>query len=107
MKRNSNQPENKRGERQRQLIKDWTTHENFVTMYDCVYSEIVDAKVATPLYKSEYYFINRSKSLVKTEEEATGHHIKHCLSHPQYVLFGYEVVTDTNHMEDINNGGQS
>ena len=68
---------------------------------------MVDAKVATPLEESEYYFINRSGSRVKTEEEAAGHQIKNRLSHPQYVLFGYEVGTDTNHMDDGNNGGQS
>ena len=49
MRRNNNKLENRRGERQHQLRKYWTTHENFVTMYDCVYSAMVDAKVATPL----------------------------------------------------------
>ena len=49
MRRNNNKIENRIGEIQYQLRIDWTTHENFVTMYDCVYSEIVDAKVATPL----------------------------------------------------------
>ena len=51
MKRNNNKLENRRGERQHQLIKYWTTHENFVTMYDRVYATMVDAKVATPLGK--------------------------------------------------------
>ena len=82
------------------------THENFVTMYDRVYSVMVDAKVATPLDESEYYFITRSRSQAKIDEEAAGHHIKHRLSHPQYFLFGDEVGNDTNYMEDGNNGGQ-
>ena len=57
--------------------------------------------------KSEYFFINRSGSQVKTEEEASGHHIKHRLSHTQYVMFEYEVGTDTKQMDDGNNGGRS
>ena len=65
-------------------------------MYDLVYAAMVDAKAATPLEESDYYFINRSGSRVKTEKEASGHHIKHSPSHPQYVLFGDEVGTDTN-----------
>ena len=68
MKRNKNKIENRRGERQLQLRKNWTTHENFVTMYDHVYSAMVDAKVATLLDESENYFINRSKSRVKADE---------------------------------------
>ena len=66
----------------------------------------VDAKVATPMEESEYYFFNRPRIRFKTEEEAAGNQIKHRLSHPQYVMFGYEVGTDTNQMEDGKNGGQ-
>ena len=36
-------------ERQHKLRKYWTKHENFVTMHDHVYAEMVDARVATPL----------------------------------------------------------
>ena len=82
MRRNKYQLENRRCERQHQLRKYWTTHENFVTIYDRLYAAMVDAKVATPLDESEYYFINRSEIRVKTGEEAEGHHIKHHLSHP-------------------------
>ena len=53
MRRNKNKIENRRGERQHQLRQDWMTHENFVTMYDHIYAAMVDAKVATPLDKSE------------------------------------------------------
>ena len=106
MRRNKYQLENRRGERQHQLIKDCTTHENFVTMYDRVYFAMVDEEVATLLYKSEYYFINRAGRRVKTDEEADIHQIKHHISHPQYVMFGYEVGTYTNNMYDENNGGQ-
>ena len=52
MRRNNNKIENRRGEIQHQLIKYWTTHENFVTTYERVYSEMVDAKVANPMYES-------------------------------------------------------
>ena len=51
MIRNNNKLENRRGERQYQLRKDWKTPENFVIMYDHVYAEMVDAKVATPIEK--------------------------------------------------------
>ena len=97
---------NSRGERQHQLRKDWMTHEKFVTMYDRVYAAMVDAKIANPMEKPDYYFINRYGIQVKTEEETEGHRIKHCLSHPQCVLFGYEVGTDTNQIDYGNNGGQ-
>ena len=103
MRRNKNNIEHRRGERQHQLIKDWTTDENFVTMYERVYDAMVYSKLATPLEKSEYYFINRYGSRVKTEEEAASHHIRHCLSHHQYVMFGDEVGTDTNQIDDENN----
>ena len=49
----------RKGEKQHQLRKYWTTHENFVIMYYQVYSAMVDAKVSSPLDLSEYYFINR------------------------------------------------
>ena len=81
-------------------------HEKFVIVYDCVYAAVVYSKVATPLDESYYYFINISVRRVKTEEEAACHQINHCLSHPQYVLFGDEVGTDINNMDDGNNGGQ-
>ena len=75
-------------------------------MYDRVYAVMVDAKVATPMDESDYSFINRADRRIKTEEEASGNQIKHFLSHPLYVLFRDEVGTDTNQMEDSNNGGQ-
>ena len=52
MKRVKNKIENRRGERQYQLRKYCTTHENFFTMYDFVYASMVDAKVSTPLDES-------------------------------------------------------
>ena len=104
---NKYQLENRRGERQHKLRKDWTTHVNFVTMYNPVYVAMLDSKVAISLDKSDYYFINIAGRRVKTEKEASYHYIKHCLSHPQYIIFGYEVVTDTNQMYGGNNGGQS
>ena len=75
-------------------------------MYDSEYSSMVDAKVANPIDKSEYCLINRYGRRFKTQEEAAGHQIKHHLSHPKYFLFGDEVGTDTNQMDDGNNGGQ-
>ena len=54
MRRNKNKIESIRDERQNQLRKYWTTHENYVTMYDHVYASMMDAKVATPLEKPEY-----------------------------------------------------
>ena len=52
MRKNKNKIENRIGERQHQLRKYWTTHENFVTMYDRVYAAMVDAKVTTHLEES-------------------------------------------------------
>ena len=49
MGRNRNQLENRRGERKHQLRRYWKTYENFVAMYDHVYDEMVDSKLATPL----------------------------------------------------------
>ena len=79
--RNKNKIENRRGETQHQIRKYWTTHENFVTMYDRVHAEILDAKVTTPLEESECYFTNIAVSRFNTEEEAEGHQTKHCISH--------------------------
>ena len=49
MRRNNNKIKNRRDERQNQLKKDWTRHENFITVYDLIYTLMVDAKVANPL----------------------------------------------------------
>ena len=68
MRRKKYQSESRRGERQHKLRKYWTTHENFITMYDLVYAAMVDTKLATLLEESEYYFINKSGSRVNTEE---------------------------------------
>ena len=57
--------------------------------------------------KSQYYFNNRAVNRVNTKEEAAYNHIKYHLYHIQYVLFGDEVDTDTNQMDDGNNGSQS
>ena len=46
------QLESRRGDRKQKIGEDWTTHETFITVYDHVYSEMLDAKVATPLDKS-------------------------------------------------------
>ena len=46
MRRKNNKLENRRGERQHQLRKYWMTNENFVTVYDRVYAEMMGAKVA-------------------------------------------------------------
>ena len=62
MIRNNNNLENITGERQHQLRKYCMTHENFVTMCDRVYAAMMDTKVATPMEKTEYYFIIRSES---------------------------------------------
>ena len=53
MIRNKKYIENRRAERQHQLRKYWTTHENFVTMYDRVYTAMVDAKLSTPMDESD------------------------------------------------------
>ena len=52
MKNNNNKLDNSRGERQHHTRNDWTTHENFVTMYDRVYAAMVDVNLATPLNES-------------------------------------------------------
>ena len=75
-------------------------------MYNCVYAAMVDAKLATPLEESYYYFIKRAGCQINTEKYAAVQQIKHRLSHPQYVLFRYELGTDNNLMEDSNNRGQ-
>ena len=49
-------------------------------MYDRVYAEMADAKVATPLGESEYYFVKRARGRVNTEEEDAVHQIKYHLS---------------------------
>ena len=75
MRREKNKIENRRGDRQNQPRKYWTTHENIVTMYHHVYAAIVDANLATPMDESEYYFINRAGSRVNIEEEVSGYYI--------------------------------
>ena len=42
MRRKKDQLETRRDERQHKLRKHWAEHENFITMYDRVYTAMVD-----------------------------------------------------------------
>ena len=53
MRGNKYKLETRKGKRQHQLRKYWTTHETFVTMYGRLYAAIMDEKVATPQEEPE------------------------------------------------------
>ena len=106
MIRNRNKLENRRGERQHQL-KHFGRH--LKNPLPCMTAYILQCGCNGSYYhgKSQYYFNNRAVNRVNTKEEAAYNHIKYHLYHIQYVLFGDEVDTDTNQMDDGNNGSQS
>ncbi len=96
-----------KGSRKHNARQDWTTYDNIETMYDLVYEQMVDAGIAHHLPEEEHYSVDEAGKVVNSSEESAGHKCKIKLTHPEWLLFGDEVGTDTAQDEDGHIGGQT
>ncbi|CAJ1966096.1 unnamed protein product [Cylindrotheca closterium] len=96
-----------RGSKQDRARKEWTTYENVQQMYTLVYEQMVKAGIAEQLPESEHYWVDKEGQIVDSEDKAAGHKCTIRLTHPEYLLFGDEVGTDTAQDQDGHNGGET
>ncbi|CAJ1967698.1 unnamed protein product [Cylindrotheca closterium] len=96
-----------RGSKQDRARKDWTTYENVQQMYGLVYEQMLQAGIAVRLPESEHYWVDNVGQIVDSEDKAAGHKCTIKLIHPEYLLFGDEVGTDTAQDQDGHIGGET
>lgn len=107
MNRNKDMLVSAKGGRMHLARREWTTYNNMQTMYELVYEQMVEAGIASHLPEEEHYWVDRSGNRVNSEEEAIGHKCSMKLDHPDWLLFGDEVGTDTAQDSDGHIGGQT
>ena len=97
-----------RGRQQHHTRMVWKTFDNNVhDMYEMMYKHMVDARIAEYLPEDEGYWVNEHGKKVEKEEDAVGHKCTAKLIHPEYLLFGDKVGTDTAQDKDGHIGGQT
>ena len=95
----------KRGYRMNHIrLKDLTT-DNVQTMYDLTYEGFVRARVAVELPENEQYYVDKQGNKTSAEN-AVGRKVKYKITHPQWILHGDEVGTDTCQEDDGHIGVQ-
>ena len=107
MNRNNHVINSGRGRRQHTARKVWTTFDNIDDMYELMYKHMIDARIAEHLPEEEGYWVDEHGNKVEKEEDAAGHKCTAKLIHPEYLLFGDEVGTDTAQDKDGHIGGQT
>ena len=107
MKRKGEFLSSRKGNRQHNARQDWTTYDNIERMYELVYEEMIDAGIAQRLPEDEHYWVDESGEVVDAEDKAAGHKCTIKLTHPDWLLFGDEVGTDTAQDQDGHIGGQT
>ena len=107
MKRNGEYMLSGKGFRVHSARRDWTTYDNIQQMYELVYSQMVDARIATNLPEESHYWTDAKGNVVDSQEKAAGQKITVQLTHPEWLLFGDKVGTDTAQVDDGHIGGQT
>ena len=82
---------------------EWCNVENVKIMYDCIYSELVDAGVAKQL-AGDGYWLDEEGNISDTN--SFGRKTRFELTYPEYLLFVDEVGSNTNMSKDGNKGGE-
>ena len=77
------------------------TYDNIDQMYDLVYGQMVNARVAKYLLPDYYYYVNDKGQKVDSESKSVGALVKIEVTHPQWILFGDKIGTD---ISQKNNG---
>ena len=75
-------------------------------MYDLVYGQMVNARVAKYLLPDYYYYVNDKGQKVDSESESVGALVKIEITHPQWILFGDKVGNNISQKNDGHVGGQ-
>ena len=85
---------------------EWVTYNNVKTMYDLVYDQMVEAKIAEALPEEEWFWVDMAGNKYSESDKRCGLQVKIRLTHPEWLLFGDEVGTELNQKDDGNVGGQ-
>ena len=81
----------------------WTTYSNFSDMYDHIYDELVDAKLATPYNEPMW---QDSDGTFCTESSSLGCKVTHDFAHPEMCVVMDEVGGNTSQKGDGHIGGE-
>ena len=103
MKRNKHKIVGKRGQKYELSRQNWTTYNNFVSMYNHIIDELVHAKLAVKLETPTW--MNRNGE-VCTEEEAYGCKVHHMITRPELCFCGDEVGGNISMQGDGHNRGE-
>ena len=83
---------------------EWCTHDNFQTMYDTVYNEMVTGGIAEKLDVEVMH--DRKGETVNNVEDSFGLPTMYKLLHPEKLIFVDEVGSNTSQTKDGNVGGE-
>jgi hypothetical protein len=103
MRRNAHRLVTKRGERFASNRADWSKMSYIKQMYDVIYDQLVDARVAR--LREIPVFMNRAGEIVD-ESEKYGEPVDIDVLHPDYILFGDETGCNTSQQKDGHEGGR-
>jgi hypothetical protein len=104
MKRNKHLIASKKAVKFDSKRADWCTYNNFETMYNEVYEEMVKGGIAWKLNSSVK--LNKAGSIVEHTHEQFGLETKYDLLRPDKLLFVDEVGSNTSQTKDGNIGGE-
>ena len=102
MRQNSDKLEREIGLHQAVCQKQWSTFQNFETMYSLIYPQLIESGVAK---KCPAVWMDEKGNVVE-EGAAFGKKVEEELVHPDYLLFVDEVGNNTNMKEDGRVGGE-
>ena len=105
-KRHKHELETKRGTRRDVNRTNWVTYENVQRMYNLVYDQMVEARVARRLDPEDYYYVDQQGQKISDQQESVGLKVTIEITHPEWILFGDEVGTELSQKDDGNVGGQ-
>ena len=103
MKRNKHKIIGKRDQKYKLNHQNWTTYNNFVSMYNHVIDELVHAKVAVKL--DHPVWMNQNGEIC-SESEAFGYKVHHKILRPDLCFCGDEVGGNISMKGDGHNGGE-
>jgi hypothetical protein len=82
----------------------WCTYQNFENMYNCVYEQMVQGKVAIELSSEKYFDINGN--IVTDPTHCFGRPTKYQVVRPEQIIFVDECGCNTSQEDDGHVGGQ-
>lgn len=106
LKRHGHKIVTKKGERFALNRSQWTTYPNIEQMYDVIYEEMLDAKVA--IRRLEKVFTDRHGTQIVEEDSDLAYGLLQDIEiiKPEYILFADEAGFNTSQKDDGNVGGR-